>query len=301
MICTITGVKDSDLHLIYNANKEIYMSVKTSGGLTDRDKITNSVLQGDTWSPILASVQVDSIGKAVEEANIGYFYQNQLPISMLGLVDDVVGVTEAGFKAQQLNAILNVKTSEKGLQYGISKCKSMIIGNSDNCIDSDLLIDSWEQNYVENVDTGENTMVEKFVGEVPIGRATEYKYLGFIISAKGDNMANISAMKRKSIGIIRTLLYKLDEMNLQQYYFECSMIYFNVMLRGSILYASETYYNLTEKHLRIIERIEEEFLRKIKIKNVWKEQTSVQTREPKKDKSEKKMNKLWLKLCQAHV
>ena len=139
------GVKDSDLHLIYNANREIYMAVKTSGGLTDREKITNSVLQGDTWSPIMASVQVDSIGKAVEEADIGYYYQDKLPISMLGLVDDVVGVTEAGFKAQQLNTILNVKTSEKGLQYGISKCKSMIIGSSDNCIDSDLLIDSWEQ------------------------------------------------------------------------------------------------------------------------------------------------------------
>ena len=41
------------------------------------------------------------------------------------------------------------------------------------------------------------------------------------------------------------------------------MIYFNVILRGSILYASETYYNLTEKNLRNIERIEEIFLRKI--------------------------------------
>ena len=257
------GVKDSDLHLIYNANREIYMAVKTSGGLTDREKITNSVLQGDTWSPIMASVQVDSIGKAVEEADIGYYYQDKLPISMLGLVDDVVGVTEAGFKAQQLNTILNVKTSEKGLQYGISKCKSMIIGSSDNCIDSDLLIDSWEQNYVENVNTCKTEIVENFIGEVPIERASEYKYLGFIISAKGDNMANINAIKKKSIGVIRTLLHKLDEMNLQQYYFECSIIYFNVMLRGSILYASETYYNLTEKQLRSIERIEEEYLRKI--------------------------------------
>ena len=35
------------------------------------------------------------------------------------------------------------------------------------------------------------------------------------------------------------------------------------MLRGSILYASETYYNLTEKQLRSIEKIEEEYLRKI--------------------------------------
>ena len=104
------GVQDKDLQLIYKANEEIFMAVKTPGGLTDRLMITNSVLQGDTWGPMLASVQVDKIGKSLEEAGIGYLYKNELPISMLGLIDDVVGVTEAGYKAQQLNVILNVKT-----------------------------------------------------------------------------------------------------------------------------------------------------------------------------------------------
>ena len=37
----------------------------------------------------------------------------------------------------------------------------------------------------------------------------------------------------------------------------------NVVLRGSILYAAETYYNLTEKELRILEKIEETFMRKL--------------------------------------
>ena len=253
------GVQDEDLQLIYKANKEIFMAIKTPGGLTDRQKITNSVLQGDTWGPMLASLQVEKIGKSVEEAGIGYQYKNELPISMLGLVDDVVGVTEAGFKAQQLNVILNVKTSEKGLQYGISKCKSMIIGKEENCISSELLVDNWNQEYIEDVRTGEYKLVERYSGEVPIGRASEYKYLGFIISAKGDNMANINSIRKKSIGITRTLVQKLEDMKLKQYYFECAMVYFNVILRGSILYASETYYNLTEKNLRSIERIEETF------------------------------------------
>ena len=37
----------------------------------------------------------------------------------------------------------------------------------------------------------------------------------------------------------------------------------NTILRGSILYAAECYYNLTENQLRRIERIEENFIRKI--------------------------------------
>ena len=37
----------------------------------------------------------------------------------------------------------------------------------------------------------------------------------------------------------------------------------NVLLRGSILYAAELFYNLKENELRKIERIEEEYMRKI--------------------------------------
>ena len=41
------------------------------------------------------------------------------------------------------------------------------------------------------------------------------------------------------------------------------MVFLNVMLRSSILYACECYYNLKEKEIRQLERIEENFLRKM--------------------------------------
>ena len=92
------GVDDDSLTLIYEANKEIEMAVKTPSGLTERQTVKNIVLQGDTWGSILASVQVDTIGKAVEEAGLGYMYKDSLPISLLGLVDDLIGVTDADIK-----------------------------------------------------------------------------------------------------------------------------------------------------------------------------------------------------------
>ena len=76
-------------------------------------------------------------------------------------------------------------------------------------------------------------------------------------------MANISAIKRRSNGIIRKLFNKLKSLNLQKYYFECGMIFMNVMLRSSILWASESYYNLKEQEMRQIERIEENFMRQL--------------------------------------
>ena len=117
--------------------------------------------------------------------------------------------------------------------------------------------------YKENSDTGEDDLEENFNGQVAIGKAEEYKYLGFVISNTGDNMANIREVKKKSIGVIRKIMNKLKSLHLKSYYFECSMILMNSIVRRSILYASDMYYNLMEIELRHIERIEEEFLRKV--------------------------------------
>ena len=76
----------------------------------------------------MASVQVDSIGKACLEAGHGYNYKGNLKIGFLGLVDDIIGISEAGSKAQMLNVFLNIKTAEKTLQFGTAKCKYMMIG-----------------------------------------------------------------------------------------------------------------------------------------------------------------------------
>ena len=137
------GLDDDNLSLIHQANKSVHMAVKTHGGLTDRQVIENSVLQGDTWGPILAAVQVDSIAKDIEEANIGYLYKEYLQISILGLIiDDITVVTDVGFKAQQMNILLNVKSAEKGLQFGVSKCKKMTIGKrKENWINTELFVD----------------------------------------------------------------------------------------------------------------------------------------------------------------
>ena len=44
-----------------------------------------------------------------------YLYKHCLPVGFLGLVDDIIGVTEAGLNAQKMNAFINIKTAEKNL------------------------------------------------------------------------------------------------------------------------------------------------------------------------------------------
>ena len=102
-----------------------------------------------------------------------------------------------------------------------------------------------------------------YCGLTGIEKTNEQKYLGFVLSNTGDNMANINELKKKSIGVIRTTINKLKSLNLKRYYFECAAILMNVMIRGSILYTCEMYYNLKETELRQIERIEESYMRQI--------------------------------------
>ena len=90
-----------------------------------------------------------------------------MPVSILGLVDDMLGITEAGFQAQQMNTFMNVKTAEKKLQFGPTKCKAMLVGkDTKNVLHNDLYVDSWKTEYVDNVETGDDDLVETFDGQV---------------------------------------------------------------------------------------------------------------------------------------
>jgi hypothetical protein len=140
----------------------------------------------------------------------------------------------------------------------------MLIGkNLENVLDSNLSVDSWTVEHRENKETGDTDLVETYSGQIEMGKCKEQKYLGFILSSSGDNMVNIRAIRNKSIGVIRKIFTKLNNLKLQKYYFECGVIFMNVMLRSSILYACETYFNLKEIEVRQIERIEESFMRQL--------------------------------------
>ena len=177
------------------------------------------------------------------------------------MVDDIVGVSEAGIKAQKMNSFINLKTAEKSLKFGVEKCKSMVIESNtevenDNKISNNKLsVDRWSMKYEES-STGEAILTEHYLGQSEIESTKSQKYLGFVLSSTGDNMANINPIKKKAIGVVSN---KLHSLNLKFYYFGYSTIFLNVLVRSSILYASE----LKEDKVHQLERIEEQFMRKI--------------------------------------
>ena len=73
--------------------------------------------------------------------------------------------SQAGYQAKQMNTLINIKTAEKTLQFGPSKCKSMFVGKSSNVLlNSDLHVDSWKVSYEDNIETGDLDLIETYEG-----------------------------------------------------------------------------------------------------------------------------------------
>ena len=238
-----SGVTDDTLVLLYDANRNIKVRVKTPSGLGVEKIFDKVVLQGDTWGPIMASNQVDTFGKQLltEEPTYIYKFKGYVPVGVLGMVDDVAGVSECGMKAKQLDAFINTETAEKKLQFGPDKCHTLTISNKNvRSEDTDLSIDYWSEKHDK-----EDKLIEQFEGKIKMKHVEEQKYLGFIISKDGSNMNNIIAKEKRAQGIKRQIQHLMK--GLGKYTLESSMIYLNSLLRSTILFAAEAMYDIKEK------------------------------------------------------
>ena len=200
-----SGIQDDTVTLLYEANGNVKVRVKTPSGLSVEIIYDEIVLQGDTWGPPMAANQVDSFGKQLleEDTEFIYKYKGYIPIGVLGMIDDLVGVSESGVKTAQLNAYINVKTAEKKPQFRPNKCHTMTIAHkSVTSVKSDLFIDVWSEKHNEN-----DHLIETFEGKVPMTNVSEQKYLGFILSKDGTKLKNIFEKKKRANGIIREIEY----------------------------------------------------------------------------------------------
>ena len=72
---------------------------------------------------------------------------------------------------------MNIKSAEKALQFGTTKCKSILVGKNKKLIQNNcLVVDKWVTSHVENEKTGDTDLVEQYQGKIEIEKAEEYKY-----------------------------------------------------------------------------------------------------------------------------
>ena len=260
-----SGVQDNELALLYNINTKVNMAVKTPVGKTSRKSIFNVITQGDVFGPILCSNQVDTIGReCLQERKYVYSYKGEVDIPPLGMVDDLICISECGHRTAMMNAYINFKTNSKKLQFSVHKCKKLHVGQvqmKHKC--QDLSVDRWTEVQVENDITRDIEMMDCYDGEEIMEEKTEEKYLGDLISSDGRNIKNIKARVAKGIGITNKILTILEGIPFGKHYFEVGILLRNSLLVSSMLFNAEAWYNLTKAELDLLESIDLTFLRKL--------------------------------------
>ena len=190
-----SGIEDDTIQLLYQANKNIAVQVKTPFGLTEEVVLEEVVLQGEVWGPSLASNQVDTFEKEMlkEDVPFMYRYKGYIPVPVLGMIDDIIGVTLAGYNATQMNSYLNVRTAYKYLQFSLDKCKDMVVGKIIETYQVPRpMVDTWESSHSED---GE--LKEQFGGKKPKDNTNVLTNLGMEVSQDGRNLENIIKRRNK--------------------------------------------------------------------------------------------------------
>ena len=181
-----------------------------------------------------------------------------MEIPPLGMVDDLLCISECGYQTAMMNSYINYKTNSKKLQFGATKCKKIHVGKiCEEFKCQKVSVDNWVE-----VSIGDK-IEDVFNGEVDMEDTESERYLGDIISNNGRNMNNFKARVNKGIGIVNNIFTYLEAIPFGKHYFEVGIMLRNSLLVSSVLCNSEAWYNVTEAEYNFIETVELMFMRRI--------------------------------------
>ena len=122
----------------------------------------------------------------MQEGKYTYSYKGEVEIPPLGMVDDLICISECGHRTAMMNSYINFKTNSKKLQFGVKKCKKLHVGHkmeSFKC--QNLEVDKWSEIEIQNQETGEYEIKDIYEGDHTMEETKDERYLGDIISTDG--------------------------------------------------------------------------------------------------------------------
>ena len=183
------GLTNDKLVLLYEETKTALIAIKTSSGLTERDIIENTIMQGTVFGSLICTTVMDKLAKIFYNTeNLLYKYKNDVDIPVLGMVDDVLNVTKCSNQSVMSNATITTFMELNKLKLADKKCAKIHIGNKcDQC---------------PQLKVHENDMRESH----------SEKYLGDTISKEGTLDENIKQRKLKGYSYISEIRALLSDM-----------------------------------------------------------------------------------------
>lgn len=241
-----SGLQNDNLVVLYELNKKNRATIRTPIGDSEKIELKENVLQGGSWGPLKASNQMDTIGKeSLREGEHVYMYQGVVPICVLEMVDDTLGISECGTDSIETNAYLNTKVEMKNPKFGLnkngkaSKCHHIHVGKP-NPFCPDLKAHN-----------------------VTIDKVDVDSYVGDLISNDGKLTKTVEARYSKATGITSQIINMLKEVSLGHHFFNIGMIFRNLKFINAVLINAEVWHSVREDDLKYLKKADKILLRKI--------------------------------------
>ena len=237
---------DDKVAMVYESNRNNYVAIKTSVGLTKRVNIEKIVTQGGTFGPIECSNSIDKIGqKSFAESENLFLYKKIVKIPPLGYIDDILTMSNCGIASLSMNTFINTQIESKRLKFhtpdlnGRSKCHTIHVGQKNK------------------------TCPKLQVHGEDIIQVDKDSYLGDIISNTGKNLENVKSRLAKGMGIISQIMSILDRITVGKHYFETALLLRESMFINSILVNAEIWYGMSNTDIQNLCKLDQSLLRKI--------------------------------------
>ena len=205
------GIDNDTLNLLYMENRNAQVAVKINNKLSARISVRDVVMQGSVWGSIKCTTTMDTMNQtAMADKTLQYYYKGdpQIPIGVLGMVGDTLGVTKCGKDAIRKNAFINSFMETQRLVLSKEKSSVLHFGSKTKC---PLPCPALKVH---------NDAMEKKVST---------KYLGNILSTNGGQDENIEDRRCKGWGKIATIMGILSEVDMGVHKLEAGL-----MLRQAI-------------------------------------------------------------------
>ena len=247
---TQAGIDPKSYRLWYTLNEDTDIAVKTSVGLSDPARITDSIGQGSGGAALVSSL---NIGVAIKETfkeepstKIGECGLNSLIFQDdISKLNDTLQQTREG--CQKIDRTLQSKL----LSLNYDKSKFLVIGTN-----------RFRKKILKDVESNPIIM-----GSGIIEHSSQEKYLGDIISENGCKESITATIKER----IRKLKSKCDDIiqvsdapqmgclnkgNVALKLFEAQII-------PALLHNCESWIDLQPKHIKVLQKFQDKFVRKV--------------------------------------
>ena len=237
-----SGMTSDKLNLLYLANKQANIAIKTSSGTTDSFTIKDTVMQGTVWGGLMCTTTMDKLCKKIyKDDKLLYKYRGLVDVPPLQMVDDIITASKCSATSQALNTTVNTFINMKKMKLSTKKCSNIHVGSKkskENC-------------------------QEKQIDNETLSTSDKEKYLGDFITKDASSKATIKDRKRKGYGILAEMSAILKDIPLGNKRTRVGLELRHAMFLNGVLFNSETWINYNKSDIKVLEVLDHKILRMI--------------------------------------